>query len=96
MDVRCSEGDRDGDLFISPDGHYRGPEGVEKKLLCVVQTDSGQETLAPEEFSKRHGWKNDPAKATLPLEANQQQPAATVDRPGSANATKPAAPTRSP
>ena len=44
------------------DGHYRGSPGVEDELLYVVQTDRGQETLAPEEFTKQYGWKNDPQK----------------------------------
>lgn len=50
-------------LTLSPDGHYRGSPGVEKELVYVVQTDAGQETLTPEEFSKKYGWKNDPSKA---------------------------------
>jgi WD40 repeat protein len=50
-------------VLISPDGHYRGDPGVEKELVYVVQTDQGQETLTPEEFAKRYGWKNDPGKA---------------------------------
>ncbi len=48
---------------ISPEGQYRGSPGVEKELVYVVQTDRGQETLTPEEFSKKYGWKNDPQKA---------------------------------
>ncbi|NUQ64799.1 MAG: protein kinase [Pirellulales bacterium] len=47
---------------ISPDGHFRGSPDVEKELVYVVQTDQGQETLSPEEFSKKYGWKNDPGK----------------------------------
>lgn len=57
---------RDGRFaVISPDGHFRGLPDVEKELVYVVQTDAGQETLTPEEFSKRYGWKNDPEKVTL-------------------------------
>ena len=53
---------RDGQhLAISPDGHYRSSPGVEKGLIYVAMTDSGEQiTVTPEEFSKRYGWKNDP------------------------------------
>jgi formylglycine-generating enzyme required for sulfatase activity/serine/threonine protein kinase/WD40 repeat protein len=50
-------------VTLSPDGHYHGSPGVEKEFVYVVQTDAGQETLTPEEFSKKYGWKNDPSKA---------------------------------
>ena len=55
------------DAFISPDGHYSGPPGIEKRIVYVVQTDAGQETLTAGEFVKRYGWKNDPQKAVGPL-----------------------------
>lgn len=48
---------------VSPEGHWRGSPGLEKGLVYVVQTEHGQETLAPEEFAKKYGWKNDPQKA---------------------------------
>jgi hypothetical protein len=38
---------------------------VQKEFVYVVQTDTGQETLTPEEFSNRYGWKNDPEKVRL-------------------------------
>ena len=41
-----------------------GSPGVEKEFVYVVQTDTGQETLAPEEFALKYGWKNDPLKAS--------------------------------
>jgi WD40 repeat protein len=47
---------------ISPDGHFSGSPGVEREFVYVVQTDSGQETLTPEEFARKYGWKNDPSK----------------------------------
>jgi hypothetical protein len=50
-------------LAFSPHGHYRGSPGLEKELVYIVRTHHGQETLTPEEFSQRYGWKNDPQKA---------------------------------
>jgi serine/threonine protein kinase/WD40 repeat protein len=53
-------------LAIMPDGHYRGtPSGMERHLVYVIQTDQGQETLTPEEFTTRYGWKNDPDRVRL-------------------------------
>jgi hypothetical protein len=49
-------------LVISPEGHYRGSPGVENKIVYVVQTPDGQETLSPEEFARRCGWRNDPSR----------------------------------
>lgn len=54
-------------VAISPDGHYRGSPGVGKELVYVVQTDKGQETLTPDEFSERHGWSNDPNRVKVDL-----------------------------
>lgn len=50
---------------ISPDGHYLATPAMERQLVYVVVTDQGQETLSPEEFSKKYGWKNDPEKVRL-------------------------------
>jgi len=55
----------DKSLIISPTGHYRGTPRVERELVYVVDTDEGQETLTPEEFSQKYGWKNDPTKASI-------------------------------
>jgi serine/threonine protein kinase/WD40 repeat protein len=55
-------------VTISPEGHYAGPPGVEKELVYVVQTETGQDTLTPEEFSRKYHWKNDPAQALRPIE----------------------------
>jgi WD40 repeat protein len=49
---------------VGPEGHWRGAPGLEKELVYVVQTERGQETLAPEAFAKKYGWQNDPSKAT--------------------------------
>ena len=34
-------------------------------MVHIVQTDQGQETLTPEEFAKKYGWKNDPERVRL-------------------------------
>jgi len=47
---------------ISPEGHFSGSPDVALEFVCIVQTDEGQQTLTPAEFSQRYGWKNDPAK----------------------------------
>jgi len=65
--------------LISPEGHYRGTPGVEKELVYVVQTDQGPETLTPEEFSKKYGWKNDPEKVSLKTEGGKGKAEAKAD-----------------
>ncbi len=55
----------DQHLLVSADGHYQATEDIEQDLVYVVQTDEGQETLTPQEFSERYGWKNDPQKVRL-------------------------------
>lgn len=53
-------------LSLTPDGHYRGSPGIEKDLVYVATTDSGEQiTLTPAEFAKRFGWKNDPSQVRL-------------------------------
>jgi hypothetical protein len=53
-------------LAVSPAGHYRGPPGVEKEIVYVVQPEAGpQQVLTPAEFEKQYGWKNDPEKVKL-------------------------------
>jgi hypothetical protein len=52
-------------LLIAADGHYRGTPRIEREFVYVVQTDHGQATLTPEEFAKRYGWQNDPARVQL-------------------------------
>jgi WD40 repeat protein len=52
-------------LVVSPEGHYRGTRRIERELVYVVQTDHGQDTLTPEEFAQKYGWKNDPDRVRL-------------------------------
>ncbi len=49
-------------LAQTADGHYGGPNGIEREIVYVVQTAAGQDTLTPEEFSRRFPWKNDPER----------------------------------
>ena len=61
-----------GTLHVSPQGHYRAPPEVEKQIVYVVLTESGEQlTLAPEEFAKKYGWKNDPGKAAARAESGK-------------------------
>lgn len=53
-------------LCVGPEGHYRGSKDVESQIVYVAQLEDGSnQTLTPEEFAKKFGWKNDPAKARL-------------------------------
>ncbi|UCC96476.1 MAG: protein kinase [Phycisphaerales bacterium] len=52
-------------MAVNPQGDYRGPPGMEEHLVCVVQTDSGQELLRPKEFAFRYGWVNEPWQVGL-------------------------------
>jgi len=54
--------------IINPEGHYRGSPQVDSRIVYVVQTDQSQQTLSPEEFSERYGWKNDPSKVNLDVD----------------------------
>jgi WD40 repeat protein len=56
---------RQGTLVLSADGHYSGPPALEEELVYVIETERGQETLSPNEFRQRFGWKNDPGRAQL-------------------------------
>jgi WD40 repeat protein len=62
---------RQGQLIVSADGHYSGPPAIREELVYVVETEHGQETLSPDEFAKRFGWKNDPARAQLSRSAGR-------------------------
>ncbi len=57
--------------LIGSEGHFTGSPGVEKELVYVVQTDEGQETLTPEEFANKYGWKNDPAKVSMTVDGGE-------------------------
>ncbi len=59
---------REQSIAISPDGHYRGSPRAEQFIVYVVKTAKGQETLTPQEFAKRYGWKNDPNKVRLSVD----------------------------
>jgi WD40 repeat protein len=52
-------------LAIAPDGHYRGTPRVQREIVYVVQTARGQETLTPDEFQQKYGWKNDETRVRL-------------------------------
>lgn len=50
-------------LYLSPEGHYQLTGEYQGEFVYVIETEQGQETLTPEQFSERCGWSNDPAKA---------------------------------
>ncbi len=53
-------------LVCSPDGHYRGSEGVEEVLCYVAMHDDGSlQTYTPAQFSQKFGWQNDQRRAFL-------------------------------
>lgn len=57
-------------VCVNPEGHYVATPEIEEDLVYVVQTDSGEQlTLAPADFAKKYGWKNDPQKVRLNLGA---------------------------
>jgi hypothetical protein len=60
-------------LVVSPEGHWRGPAGVESELRYIALTDAGQETLTLEEFEKKFGWRNDPDKVGLKPDGGQRK-----------------------
>lgn len=41
------------------------PVRVDQTLVYVAQTGAGQETLTPEQFAAKYGWKNDPERVRL-------------------------------
>ena len=47
-------------MTIAPDGSFYSSAPVERDLVCVVQTENGQETLSLDQFSAKYGWKNHP------------------------------------
>ena len=53
-------------LACSPDGHYRGSDGVESLVVFVAMHDDGsQKTYTPAEFSSHFGWQNTPESVAL-------------------------------
>jgi len=55
----------EGHLALTANGHWRGSPGVEKLLLYIAVTDTGQELHTPEEFSRKYGWRNEPENVRL-------------------------------
>jgi WD40 repeat protein/tRNA A-37 threonylcarbamoyl transferase component Bud32 len=54
------------DLAISPDGHYACKEEVKRNLVVVVQKEDGaSELLAPDDFERKYGFRNEPEKVRL-------------------------------
>ena len=50
-------------LTVCANGHYLGSPGIEDQIVYVaVMEDGRQEMFTPDEFAKKYGWKNDPAK----------------------------------
>jgi WD40 repeat protein len=54
-----------GWLAVSALGDYRGSASVESHIRFVAQNEDGQETMSPDEFATKYGWKNDPARVRL-------------------------------
>jgi len=53
------------DMIIHPSGHWRGSPGMEDKIVYVVETIDGQETLTPVEMEQKYGWVNDPSQVVI-------------------------------
>jgi hypothetical protein len=67
-------------LTISADGHYTCNEEVERGLIMVVQKEDGtSEVLAPADFARKYGFKNEPGKVHL-LQAQPPTGAAASQR----------------
>jgi hypothetical protein len=54
-------------LIVSRDGHWRGVPQIDPELEYIIETDQGNKTLAPEDFEKEYGWRNDPRQATIAI-----------------------------
>jgi WD40 repeat protein len=61
----CLSLDEEQSLAVGSDGHFRASARLGEELVYVVVTDQGQETLGPEEFARKYGWKNDPERVRL-------------------------------
>ena len=53
---------RGATLAINQGGHYHSSGPINHQLVVAVLTSQGQETMSPERFAQKHGWKNDPSK----------------------------------
>jgi hypothetical protein len=58
-------GSQSSGLAVSAEGHYHITRAMDQEIVYVVQTDKGQETLTPEEFSKKYGLQNNPEQAGM-------------------------------
>ena len=61
-------------LVVGGEGHYRGvPQRmIDAEMVCVVQSERGQEALTPAQFEEKYGWKNEPEQVQLvPAAAGQ-------------------------
>jgi WD40 repeat protein/predicted Ser/Thr protein kinase len=52
-------------LAVIADGHYRCSAALAQHLVFVIRTENGQETLRPDECSRKLGWKNRPTQVRL-------------------------------
>ena len=55
------------DHIVEPPDTFLGrvPRKLADRAPRVVETDTGQEMLSPEEFEKKYPWKNDPERVRL-------------------------------
>jgi WD40 repeat protein len=93
--------DRPIHFTMDSSGNYAWLTEDTDEMVFVVGTDQGQETLTPDEFSRRYGWKNDPTKMRLVPESvsapakveastppSDVSPSETAAAPASKNAVK--------
>jgi WD40 repeat protein/serine/threonine protein kinase len=64
----------DRTMAIAPSGHFHCSPRFESELVYIVETDDGQETLSPQEFADRYGWRNDPSQAGVALLEDHRRP----------------------
>jgi WD40 repeat protein/tetratricopeptide (TPR) repeat protein len=51
-----------GHIVINYNGHLRVPKGLDGEKAIVYVSAESPDVLAPSEFTKKYGWKNDPDK----------------------------------
>ena len=51
-----------GHIAVNYNGHFRAPKGLDAEKDIVYVSAEGPDVLAPSEFAKKYGWKNDPDK----------------------------------
>jgi hypothetical protein len=70
-------------LAISAEGHHACSKEVERGLVMVVQKEDGTgEVLAPAEFARKYGFKNEPGKVHLQPPPPTEAAASFRDCPG--------------